>query len=229
MAPHLILTSVNSTTGSQFRCAWQQSDWMNWIKQLSPIFPRPLQEAGRAQRPGARDQPAFPPLQRHPQNRLHQDRGVSWANTGPSQVLLHIKQILMQSDFLSSNTLTPGLLLSALACRYPHLSPLNKESFDVGADIFAKFSAFIKNSPNNACKLWLLWLIKHSAAHDAYTYSYLHGSIESVSLMCHHRKYIYSSIAGNFEVLHLSGSLWCYFIPLPFRQKYHSFYSTSFI
>lgn len=34
--------------------------------------------------------------------------------------------------------------------RYPHLSPLNKESFDVGADIFAKFSAFIKNSPNNS-------------------------------------------------------------------------------
>lgn len=32
---------------------------------------------------------------------------------------------------------------------YPHLSPLNKESFDVGADIFAKFSAYIKNSPNN--------------------------------------------------------------------------------
>lgn len=33
--------------------------------------------------------------------------------------------------------------------RYPDLSP-NKESLDVGADIFAKFSAFIKNSPNNA-------------------------------------------------------------------------------
>lgn len=32
---------------------------------------------------------------------------------------------------------------------YPHLSPLNKESFDVGADIFAKFSAYIKNSPTN--------------------------------------------------------------------------------
>lgn len=41
---------------------------------------------------------------------------------------------------------------SCLWCRYPHLSPLNKESFDVGADIFAKFSAFIKNSPNNASK-----------------------------------------------------------------------------
>lgn len=41
-------------------------------------------------------------------------------------------------------------------CRYPHLSPVNKESFDVGADIFAKFSAFIKNSPNNACKLDLI-------------------------------------------------------------------------
>lgn len=34
--------------------------------------------------------------------------------------------------------------------RYPHLSPRNKESFDVGADIFSKFSAFIRNSPNNA-------------------------------------------------------------------------------
>ncbi|KAJ8398014.1 hypothetical protein AAFF_G00433610 [Aldrovandia affinis] len=33
--------------------------------------------------------------------------------------------------------------------RYPRLSPLNKESFNVGADIFAKFSAFIKNSPIN--------------------------------------------------------------------------------
>ncbi|XP_051774275.1 chloride intracellular channel protein 2 [Ctenopharyngodon idella] len=33
--------------------------------------------------------------------------------------------------------------------RYPHLSPRYKESFDVGADIFAKFSAFIKNSPSN--------------------------------------------------------------------------------
>ncbi|XP_012674844.1 chloride intracellular channel protein 2 [Clupea harengus] len=33
---------------------------------------------------------------------------------------------------------------------YPHLSPLNKESFDVGADIFAKFSAYIKNSPSNS-------------------------------------------------------------------------------
>ncbi|KAG9338654.1 hypothetical protein JZ751_025492 [Albula glossodonta] len=32
---------------------------------------------------------------------------------------------------------------------YPHLSPANKESFNVGADIFAKFSAFIKNKPTN--------------------------------------------------------------------------------
>ncbi|KAG7465067.1 hypothetical protein MATL_G00172290 [Megalops atlanticus] len=34
--------------------------------------------------------------------------------------------------------------------RYPRLSPMNKESFDVGADIFAKFSAYIKNSPTNS-------------------------------------------------------------------------------
>lgn len=44
--------------------------------------------------------------------------------------------------------------LSCVFCRYPHLSPINKESFDVGADIFAKFSAFIKNSPNNSCELF---------------------------------------------------------------------------
>lgn len=30
--------------------------------------------------------------------------------------------------------------------RYPHLSPKNKESFDVGSNIFAKFSAYIKNT-----------------------------------------------------------------------------------
>ena len=45
----------------------------------------------------------------------------------------------------------PTSSFPCLLHRYPHLSPLNKESFDVGADIFAKFSAYIKNSPNNAC------------------------------------------------------------------------------
>lgn len=49
-----------------------------------------LQEASRAQGLGPWDQPSFPPLQRHPENRLHQDRGVSWTNSGPSQVLLHL-------------------------------------------------------------------------------------------------------------------------------------------
>ncbi|XP_046771653.1 chloride intracellular channel protein 2 isoform X1 [Gallus gallus] len=33
---------------------------------------------------------------------------------------------------------------------YPHLSPKYKESFDVGSDIFAKFSAYIKNSRKEA-------------------------------------------------------------------------------
>lgn len=53
----------------------------------SPSFCH-LQEAGWAQGLGPRDQPSFPPLQRHPENRLHQDRGVSWTNAGPSQVLI---------------------------------------------------------------------------------------------------------------------------------------------
>ncbi|XP_043348941.1 chloride intracellular channel protein 2 isoform X2 [Dermochelys coriacea] len=34
--------------------------------------------------------------------------------------------------------------------RYPHLSPKYKESFDVGSNIFAKFSAYIKNPRKEA-------------------------------------------------------------------------------
>ncbi|XP_037764571.1 chloride intracellular channel protein 2 isoform X2 [Chelonia mydas] len=34
--------------------------------------------------------------------------------------------------------------------RYPHLSPKYKESFDVGSNIFAKFSAYIKNPHKEA-------------------------------------------------------------------------------
>lgn len=70
----------------------------------------------------------------------------------PPRYILIITQIPARCDFDGSfplNNFAPFLLF---LCRYPHLSPLNKESFDVGADIFAKFSAYIKNSPNNACK-----------------------------------------------------------------------------
>lgn len=41
-------------------------------------------------------------------------------------------------------------LTPASPSRYPHLSPKYKESFDVGSDIFAKFSAYIKNSRKEA-------------------------------------------------------------------------------
>ncbi|XP_004695260.1 PREDICTED: chloride intracellular channel protein 2 [Condylura cristata] len=34
--------------------------------------------------------------------------------------------------------------------RYPHLTPVNKESFTVGCDLFAKFSAYIKNPQKDA-------------------------------------------------------------------------------
>ncbi|KAM6151276.1 chloride intracellular channel protein 2 [Rhynchocyon petersi] len=36
--------------------------------------------------------------------------------------------------------------------RYPHLSPKYKESFDVGCNLFAKFSAYIKNTQKEANK-----------------------------------------------------------------------------
>lgn len=63
------------------------------------------------------------------------------------------KEPLCWCLFSENGLFTPRPLLSPLCCRYPHLSPLNKESFDVGADIFAKFSAFIKNTGNNASEL----------------------------------------------------------------------------
>ncbi|XP_069505148.1 chloride intracellular channel protein 2 [Ambystoma mexicanum] len=44
-------------------------------------------------------------------------------------------------EFLEQNLAPP---------RYPHLSPRNKESFDVGSNIFAKFSAYIKNTRKEA-------------------------------------------------------------------------------
>uniref|UniRef100_A0A3B3SVT3 Chloride intracellular channel protein 2 n=2 Tax=Paramormyrops kingsleyae TaxID=1676925 RepID=A0A3B3SVT3_9TELE len=52
----------------------------------------------------------------------------------------------LKTDFIKIEDFLETMLAPP---RYPHLSPQNKESFDVGADIFAKFSAYIKNSPNN--------------------------------------------------------------------------------
>lgn len=92
----------------------------------------------------------------------------------PRYCALIIIQILIKCEddkFSLNKKCIPNVLLSSLP-RYPHLSPLNKESFDVGADIFAKFSAFIKNSPNNACKLGFLSFIKQITAHHVFTYSF---------------------------------------------------------
>jgi hypothetical protein len=53
---------------------------------------------------------------------------------------------------------TPGSVLicvndsSLIFLRYPHLSPKYKESFDVGCNLFAKFSAYIKNTQKEANK-----------------------------------------------------------------------------
>lgn len=52
--------------------------------------------------------------------------------------------------------------------RYPHLSPRNKESFDVGSDIFAKFSAYIKNSRKDANKNFEKALLKEFHRLDKY-------------------------------------------------------------
>lgn len=43
--------------------------------------------------------------------------------------------------------------------RYPHLSPKNKESFDVGCNLFAKFSAYIKNTQKESNKSKITFFI----------------------------------------------------------------------
>nr|XP_012996641.1 chloride intracellular channel protein 2 isoform X2 [Cavia porcellus] len=55
----------------------------------------------------------------------------------------------LKTDFIKieeflEQTLTPP--------RYPHLSPKYKESFDAGCNLFAKFSAYIKNTQKEANK-----------------------------------------------------------------------------
>lgn len=132
---------------------------------LMKSFSPHLQEARWAQRPRSWDKPTFPSLQRHPQNRLHKNWRVSWANTRPAQVFFSLSHFVVNAGIavvlpVCGRTTPTVFIYSSVSCRYPHLSPLNKDSFDVGADIFAKFSAFIKNSPNNSCEfLNYLYLI----------------------------------------------------------------------
>ncbi|XP_011818583.1 PREDICTED: chloride intracellular channel protein 2 isoform X1 [Colobus angolensis palliatus] len=52
--------------------------------------------------------------------------------------------------------------------RYPHLSPKYKESFDVGCNLFAKFSAYIKNTQKEANKNFEKSLLKEFKRLDDY-------------------------------------------------------------
>ncbi|KAM9180141.1 chloride intracellular channel protein 2 isoform 3-T3 [Dugong dugon] len=52
--------------------------------------------------------------------------------------------------------------------RYPHLSPKYKESFDVGSNLFAKFSAYIKNTQKEANKNFEKSLLKEFKRLDDY-------------------------------------------------------------
>uniref|UniRef100_A0ABK0LS08 Chloride intracellular channel 2 n=1 Tax=Rattus norvegicus TaxID=10116 RepID=A0ABK0LS08_RAT len=52
--------------------------------------------------------------------------------------------------------------------RYPHLSPKYKESFDVGCNLFAKFSAYIKNTQKEANKNFEKSLLREFKRLDDY-------------------------------------------------------------
>ncbi|XP_044540456.1 chloride intracellular channel protein 2-like, partial [Gracilinanus agilis] len=58
--------------------------------------------------------------------------------------------------------------VSFLPLRYPRLSPKYPESFDVGCDIFAKFSAYIKNAQKESSKHLEKALLKEFKRLDIY-------------------------------------------------------------
>ncbi|XP_005994809.1 chloride intracellular channel protein 2 isoform X1 [Latimeria chalumnae] len=70
--------------------------------------------------------------------------------------------------------------------RYPHLSPRYKDSFDAGSDIFAKFSAYIKNAQKEANENFEKALLKEFKRLDDYLNTPLpeeidHNSTEELS------------------------------------------------
>lgn len=74
----------------------------------------------------------------------------------------------MQARDLVYALLYVNVMCSDISLRYPHLSPRNKESFDVGCNLFAKFSAYIKNTQKeaNKSKTPYLNLLFFSHAHN---------------------------------------------------------------
>ncbi|XP_029463043.1 chloride intracellular channel protein 2 isoform X2 [Rhinatrema bivittatum] len=77
--------------------------------------------------------------------------------------------------------------------RYPHLSPKSKESFDVGSDIFAKFSAYIKNTRKEANINFEKALLKEFKRLDNYLNTPLPDEIDHHSteeVLISERKYL---------------------------------------
>ncbi|XP_048192045.1 chloride intracellular channel protein 2 isoform X2 [Perognathus longimembris pacificus] len=65
--------------------------------------------------------------------------------------------------------------------RYPHLSPKYKESFDVGCNLFAKFSAYIKNTKMEANKNFEKSLLREFKHLDNYLNTPLPEEIDADS------------------------------------------------
>nr|XP_006111420.1 chloride intracellular channel protein 2 [Pelodiscus sinensis] len=95
--------------------------------------------------------------------------------TNPPFLLFNkeLKTDFMKIEEFLEQTLAPP--------RYPHLSPKYKESFDVGSDIFAKFSAYIKNPHKEANESFERALLREFRRLDVYLNSPLPEEIEQDS------------------------------------------------
>ncbi len=102
------------------------------------------QKAGGSSGSRSRNQSSIHDLQRRGAGGRQQDRGVSGGTTGPTTVLSISLHLTLPRD----PSYSPLNLV--LVLRYPKLATKHPESNTAGIDVFAKFSAYIKNPRKEA-------------------------------------------------------------------------------
>jgi len=99
------------------------------------------QETSRSPQSGSRDTPALPHLPGGGSNWRQQNRGIPGGDAGSTKVGLTHTNALRTKGIEH-----PDPMRTHFFSRYPKLAAKNHESNTAGNDIFAKFSAYVKNT-----------------------------------------------------------------------------------